>query len=206
MEAYVSGVSTRKVDALVAALGSQSGISKSQVSRICADIDVQVQAFLNRPLQEQGYAYLYLDATYLYGRPGKAMQVCSRAVVVAMGVNADDRRELLGLEVGDSESESFWSQFIGSLKEHGLSGVKLVISDAHKCLTNAIRRMLQGSFWQRCRVHFARTCSKACPERIRAWSLRRCARCSPRRKPLKSRRAGMIWPAPWQSASPRQRS
>ena len=92
MEAYVAGVSTRKVDALVAALGSQSGISKSQVSRICADIDLQVQAFLSRPLQ-----------------------VCSRAVVVAMGVNADGRRELLGLKVGDSESEPFWSQFLGSL-------------------------------------------------------------------------------------------
>jgi len=92
MEAYVAGVSTRKVDALVAALGSQSGISKSQVSRICADIDLQVQAFLSRPLQ-----------------------VCSRAVVVAMGVNADGRRELLGLRVGDSENEGFWSQFLGSL-------------------------------------------------------------------------------------------
>lgn len=127
MEAYVAGVSTRKVDALVAALGSQSGISKSQVSRICADIDLQVQAFLNRPLEGQGYAYLYLDATYLHGRLGQAMQVCSRAVVVAMGVNADGRR--------------------------GLSGVKLVISDALQGLTNAIRRMLQGSCWQRCRVH-----------------------------------------------------
>jgi len=109
MEAYVAGVSTRKVDALVAALGSQSGISKSQVSRICAEIDLQVQAFLNRPLEGQGYAYLYLDATYLHGRLGRAMQVCSRAVVVAMGVNADGRRELLGLKVGDSESEGFWA-------------------------------------------------------------------------------------------------
>jgi putative transposase len=111
MEAYICGVSTRKVDALVAALGSQSGISKSQVSRICQDIDEQVQAFLNRPLQESGYAYVYLDATYLHGRLGKALQVCSRAVVVAMGVNADGRRELLGLKVGDSESEGFWSEF-----------------------------------------------------------------------------------------------
>ncbi len=136
MEAYVGGISTRKVDALVAALGIQSGISKSQVSRICADIDVQVQAFLNRPLQESGYAYLYLDATYLHGRLGKAMQVCSRAVVVAMGVNADGRRELLGIKVGDSETESFWCEFIGSLKERGLTGVKLVISDAHVGLTN----------------------------------------------------------------------
>jgi putative transposase len=115
MEAYICGVSTRKVDALVAALGSQSGISKSQVSRICQDIDEQVQAFLNRPLQESGYAYVYLDATYLHGRLGKALQVCSRAVVVAMGVNADGRRELLGLKVGDSESEGFWSEFLASL-------------------------------------------------------------------------------------------
>jgi transposase-like protein len=172
MEAYVSGVSTRKVDALVAALGSQSGISKSQVSRICADIDVQVQAFLSRPLEASGYAYLYLDATYLHGRLGRAMQVCSRAVVVAMGVNADGRRELLGLKVGDSESEPFWSDFIGSLiaagfceaVERGLTGVKLVISDAHKGLTNAIRRMLQGSCWQRCRVHFARNLLQRVPK------------------------------------------
>jgi len=164
MEAYVAGVSTRKVDALVAALGSQSGISKSQVSRICADIDLQVQAFLRRPLEASGYAYLYLDATYLHGRLGRAMQVCSRAVVVAMGVNADGRRELLGLKVGDSESEAFWSEFIGSLKERGLTGVKLVISDAHKGLTNAIRRMLQGSCWQRCRVHFARNLLQRVPK------------------------------------------
>jgi putative transposase len=134
------------------------------VSRICAEIDLQVQAFLNRPLEGQGYAYLYLDATYLHGRLGRAMQVCSRAVVVAMGVNADGRRELLGLKVGDSESEGFWSQFLGSLKERGLSGVKLVISDAHSGLINAIRRMLQGSCWQRCRVHFARNLLQTVPK------------------------------------------
>lgn len=149
MEAYINGVSTRKVDALVSALGSQSGISKSQVSRICQEIDQQVQAFLNRPLQETGYAYVYMDATYLHGRLGKALQVCSRAVVVAMGVNVDGRRELLGLKVGDSDSEGFWSEFIASLKERGLTGVKLVISDAHGGLTKAIRRQLQGCVWQR---------------------------------------------------------
>ena len=163
MEAYIGGVSTRKVDALVAALGVQSGISKSQVSRICQDIDEQVQAFLNRPLQEAGYAYVYLDATYLHGRLGKALQVCSRAVVVAMGVNADGRRELLGLKVGDSESEGFWSAFIASLKERGLTGVKLVVSDAHVGLTKAIRRRLQGCVWQRCRVHFARNLLQRVP-------------------------------------------
>jgi putative transposase len=163
MEAYIGGVSTRKVDDLVAALGVQSGISKSQVSRICQDIDVQVQAFLNRPLQESGHAYLYLDATYLHGRLGKALQVCSRAVVVAMGVNADGRRELLGLKVGDSETEGFWSAFIASLKERGLTGVRLVISDAHVGLTKAIRRQLQGCVWQRCRVHFARNLLQCVP-------------------------------------------
>jgi putative transposase len=134
---------------LVSALGSQRGISKSQVSRICQEIDPQVQTFLNRPLQESGYAYVYMDATYLHGRLGKALQVCSRAVVVAMGVNVDCRRELLGLKVGDSESEGFWSEFIASLKERGLTGVKLVISDAHGGLTKAIRRQLQGCVWQR---------------------------------------------------------
>ena len=164
MEAYIGGVSTRKVDALVSALGSQSGISKSQVSRICQEIDQQVQAFLSRPLESSGYAYVYLDATYLKGRLGKAQQVCSRAVVVAMGVNEDGRRELLGLKVGDSETETFWAEFIASLKERGLSGVKLVISDAHVGLTKAIRRQLQGSVWQRCRVHFARNLLQCVPK------------------------------------------
>jgi putative transposase len=164
MEAYISGVSTRKVDALVGALGSHSGISKSQVSRICQEIDQQVQAFLSRPLQEAGYAYVYLDATYLKGRLGKALQVCSRAVVVAMGVNADGRRELLGIKVGDSETEAFWAEFIAHLKERGLTGVKLVISDAHAGLTKAIGRQLQGSVWQRCRVHFARNLLQCVPK------------------------------------------
>mgnify|MGYP003340925930 FL=1 len=164
MEAYIGGVSTRKVDALVGALGSQSGISKSQVSRICQEIDQQVQAFLSRPLESSGYAYVYLDATYLKGRLGKAQQVCSRAVVVAMGVNEDGRRELLGLKVGDSETETFWAEFISHLKERGLGGVKLVISDAHTGLTKAIRRQLQGCVWQRCRVHFARNLLQCVPK------------------------------------------
>ena len=171
MEAYIGGVSTRKVDALVAALGSQSGISKSQVSRICQDIDQQVQAFLARPLESSGYAYVYLDATYLKGRRGKTQQVCSRAVVVAMGVNADGRRELLGYsfgegyayKVGDSETESFWAEFISNLKERGLAGVRLVVSDAHTGLTKAIRRQLQGCVWQRCRVHFSRNLLQCVP-------------------------------------------
>ncbi len=107
MEAYVAGVFASKVDALVAALGSQSKISRSRVSRIFSEINLQVHAFLKRSLEGQGYAYLYLDTTYLHGRVGRAMHVCSRAVVVAMGVNADGRLELLGLKVGDSEYEDF---------------------------------------------------------------------------------------------------
>ncbi len=103
------------MDALVAALGTQSGISKSQVSRIWQGIDAQVQAFLARPLESSTYADAYLDATYLKGRLGKAQQVCSRAVVVAMGMNEDGRRELLGLKVGDSESEAFWAESLSHL-------------------------------------------------------------------------------------------
>ncbi|MFN6354741.1 MAG: IS256 family transposase [Cyanobacteriota bacterium] len=164
MEAYIGGVSTRKVDALVNALGSQSGISKSQVSRICQEFDQQVDAFLCRSLESSNYAYVYLDATYLNGRLGKSQQVCSRAAVVAMGVNADGRRELLGIKVGDSETEAFWAEFISLLKERRLDGVKLVISDAHAGLTKAIRRQLQGCVWQRCRVHFARNLLQMIPK------------------------------------------
>jgi transposase-like protein len=153
MEAWVKGVSTRKVDALVAAIGSEAGISRSEVSRICQGLDSQIQAFLERPLDGSRHPYLYLDATYLHGRLGKTLQVCSRAVVVAMGVNADGRRELLGLKVGDSESEPFWREFLASLKQRGLGGVRLVVSDAHVGLTKAVGRMFQGCSWQRCRVH-----------------------------------------------------
>ncbi len=135
------------MDALVAALGSQSSISKSQVSRICQEIDQQVQAFLSRPLESSGYAYVYLDVTYLKGRQGKAQQVCSRAVVIAMGVNEDGRRELLDLKVVDSET--LWAEFISHIKERGLDGVKLVISDAHSGLSKAIRWQLQGGVVQR---------------------------------------------------------
>ena len=106
----------------------------------------------------------YLDATYLNGRQGKAQQVTSRAAVVAMGVHADGRRELVGLKVGDSETEAFWAEFISHLKERGLAGVKLVISDAHTGLTKAIRRQLQGCVWQRCRVHFARNLLQCVPK------------------------------------------
>ena len=156
MEAYVSGVSTRKVDELVVALGCESGISKSEVSRICQGLDTQVQAFLNRPLEFSRYPYLYLDATYLHGRDQARKQVISRAVIVAVGITATGQREVLGIEVGDSEDETFWTAFLRRLRERGLSGVQLVISDAHAGLKKAIARCCQGCSWQRCRVHFAR--------------------------------------------------
>ncbi len=106
-----------------------------------------MQAFLSRPLKSSSYAYVYLDATYLKGRQGKDQQVYSRVIVVAMGVNEDGRGELLGLKVGDSETEAFWAEFISLLKDRGLDGVKLVISDAHTGITKAIRRQLQGRVW-----------------------------------------------------------
>jgi len=115
MEAYTGGISTRKVDALVEALGGASGISKSEVSRICQGLDDQVKAFLQRPLDHARFPYVYLDATYLHGRLGRNMQVCSRAVVVAIGINGLGYREVLGIAVGDSEAEGFWRQFLGSL-------------------------------------------------------------------------------------------
>ena len=138
------------------ALGGASGISKSEVSRICQGLDEQVKAFLQRPLDHARFPYVYLDATYLHGRLGRNMQVVSRAVVVAIGINALGYREVLGIAVGDSEAEGFWRQFLGSLKERGLAGTRLVISDAHLGLTVAIKRMFQGCSWQRCRVHFLR--------------------------------------------------
>jgi len=164
MEAYTGGISTRKVDALVEALGGASGISKSEVSRICQGLDEQVKAFLGRTLDHARFPYVYLDATYLHGRLGRNMQVVSRAVVVAIGINALGYREVLGIAVGDSEAEGFWRQFLGSLKERGLTGTRLVISDAHLGLTAAIRRMFQGSSWQRCRVHFLRNLLSQVPK------------------------------------------
>ena len=154
MEAYVQGVSTRRVDDLVLALGG-SGISKSEVSRICAGLDEVVGAFRTRRLDHTDFPYVYLDATYLHVRTEHAM-VVSKAVVVATGVTADGRREVLGLDVGDSEDELFWRGFLTSLKARGLTGVKLVISDQHAGLVAAITRIMQGSSHQRCRVHFIR--------------------------------------------------
>jgi len=154
MEAWVNGVSTRAVDDLVAALGIGSGISKSEVSRICAGLDEQVAAFRDRPLHHTGFPYVFLDATYLHVR--RTGQVTSMAVVVATGVTANGGREILGLDVGDSEDEVFWRGFLRTLKQRGLVGVGLVISDQHAGLVAALSRVFQGVGHQRCRVHFAR--------------------------------------------------
>jgi putative transposase len=153
MEAYVHGVSTRKVDDLVKALGAASGISKSEVSRICAELDGELEAFRTRPL-EGAFPYVFVDATYIKARVRG--RVVSRAVVIATGVRSDGAREVLGVDIGDSESGPFWQAFFRSLRARGLSGVQLVISDHHAGLRAAIDASFIGASWQRCRVHFMR--------------------------------------------------
>jgi len=150
-EAYVQGISTRSVDDLVKAMG-MSGISKSQVSRLCEEIDGRVKAFLERPI-EGDWPYLWFDATYVKVR--QAGRIVSVAVIVAVGVNADGRREVLGMDIGASEAETFWTDFLRKLARRGLRGVKLVVSDAHEGLKAAVAKVLNAS-WQRCRVHFMR--------------------------------------------------
>jgi putative transposase len=150
-EAYVQGVSTRSVDELVKALG-MSGISKSQVSRLCEEIDERVDEFLNRPI-EGDWPYLWIDATYVKVR--QAGRIVSVATIIAVAVNTEGRREVLGLATGPSEAEPFWTEFLRSLMRRGLRGVKLVISDAHEGLKAAVAKVLHAT-WQRCRVHFLR--------------------------------------------------
>jgi putative transposase len=150
-EADIQGVSTRSVDDLVQAMG-MTGISKSQVSRLCAEIDDKVKTFLTRPL-EGDWPYLWLDATYVKVR--QAGRIVSVAVIIAVGVNNDGRREILGMDIGASEAEPFWTEFLRKLTRRGLRGVKLVISDAHEGLKAAIEKVLHAT-WQRCRVHFMR--------------------------------------------------
>ena len=162
MEAYLHGVSTRKVDDLVKALGADTGISKSEVSRIWADLDEEVAAFRDRSLADTTYPYVFLDATYCKARVNH--RVVSQAIVVAIGVTADGRREVLGMDVGDSEDGAFWTAFCRGLKARGLGGVQLVISDAHSGLKQAIAAVLIGSAWQRCRVHFMRNVLAVVPK------------------------------------------
>jgi putative transposase len=150
-EAYIQGISTRSVDDLVKAMG-MSGISKSQVSRLCEEIDVKVKAFLDRPIEGE-WPYIWIDATYLKVRRGG--RIVSVAAIIAVGVNADGRREVLGLEIGTSEAEPIWTEFLRKLTRRGLRGVKLVISDAHESIKMAVSKVLNAT-WQRCRVHFMR--------------------------------------------------
>jgi transposase-like protein len=151
-EAWINGVSTRRVEELVQAMG-MSGISKSQVSKLCKEIDERVGSFLDRPLEGE-WPYLWLDATYLKQRQGG--RIVSVAAIIAVAATTDGRREIIGLSVGDSEAMVFWMEFLRSLVKRGLKGVKLVISDAHEGLKAAITKTLSGSTWQRCRVHTTR--------------------------------------------------
>src|SRR5665213_2213746 len=154
MEAYVHGVSTRAVDELVSALGVSSGISRTEVSRICGQLDEVVDSFRERRLDHVGFPYVYLDAIYLHVRENH--QVTSKAVVIATGVSAVGHREILGIDVGDSENEVLWREFWRRLCSLGLEGVQLVISDQHAGLVSAIKPRFQGASYQRCRVHLAR--------------------------------------------------
>jgi len=162
MEAYVHGVSTRKVDDLVKALGADTEISKSEVSRICAGPDAEVAEFRDRTLAGQDFPYVFLDATYCKVWVGH--RIVSQALVVAVRVAADGRREVLEFDVGDSENEGFWTGFLRSLKTRGLDGVKLVISDVHTGLKKAISTVFQGASWQRCRVPFMRNVLAVLPK------------------------------------------
>ncbi len=146
-EAYIHGVSTRSVDDLVKAMGG-SGVSKSQVSRLCEEIDVRVKAFLDRPLEGE-WPYVWVDATYVKVRQNN--RIVSVAVIIAVGVNGDGRREVLGMDIGPSEAETFWTGFLRKLARRGLRGVKLVVSDAHEGIKAAVAKIMHAS-WQRCRV------------------------------------------------------
>jgi putative transposase len=160
-EAYVHGLSTRKVDELVKALG-MGGISKSRVSTLCEELDEEVERFRGRPL-EGAYPYVWIDATYVKARQDG--RVVSVAVVIAVGVKGETgEREVLGLDVGPSEDGAFWSAFLRSLVARGLSGVRLVTSDTHRGLKSAIEKVLQGASWQRCRVHFMRNALSLVPK------------------------------------------
>src|ERR1700727_2001542 len=150
-EAYVQGVSTRSVDDLVQAMG-MTGISKSQVSRLCGEIDDKVKAFLARPI-EGDWPYLWIDATYVKVRQNG--RIVSVAVIIAVGVNSDGRRGMLGMDIGPSEAETFWTAFLRKLARRGLRGVKLVVSDAHEGIKATVAKLMNAT-WQRCRVHFMR--------------------------------------------------
>jgi putative transposase len=178
-EAWIGGVSTRRVDELVQAMGL-SGIGKSTVSKLCKDIDERVGAFLGRPLEGE-WPYLWLDATYLKVREGG--RIVSVAAIIAVAVDAEGRREIVGLGLGPSEAEPFWSTFLKGLLRRGLRGVRLVISDAHEGLKHAIAKVL-GAAWQRCRVHWMRNALAHVPIERQALDP------SPQARPARAGRGG----------------
>lgn len=160
-EAYVQGVSTRKVDALMEALGG-CHVSKSQVSRICVELDEELEIFRQRPLDDAAYPYVWFDATHHKVR--QAGRIVSQATVIAVGVRETGEKSVLGLMSGAAETEAFWLEFGRSLIRRGLRGVQLVISDAHEGLRNALTQCFAGATWQRCRVHFLRNITAAVPK------------------------------------------
>jgi transposase-like protein len=162
MEAYTKGISTRKVDDLVKSLGNTASISKSEVSRMCGELDNAISVFQKRKLTSK-YPYVYFDATYVKAREGEHVE--SAAVVIALAVRDDGFKEILGFDVGNTESEEFWSNFLTSLNERGLNGVKLVITDSHSGLKTAINKKLVGTSWQRCKVHFMRNIMAKIPKK-----------------------------------------
>ena len=186
-QAYVEGVPTRRVDDLIKALGCD-GISSSQVSRICEQLDEVVGSFLGRPLDGGPYPYVWLDGlTQKVREGGRIVNVC---VVVATGVNAEGQREILGMDVGTSEDGAFWLAFLRSLTARGLSGVELVTSDAHQGLKNAIAAVFTGASWQRCRTHFMANLLTRVPKRAQpgvatqdllAWYAPSTSNCLPQR-------------------------
>ena len=181
-EAYVHGVSTRSVDDLVKAMG-MTGISKSQVSRLCEEIDDKVKAFLSRPI-EGDWPYLWIDATYVKVRQSGR---------IAVGVNSDGRREVLGMDIGPSEAETFWTELLRKLARRSLRGVKLVISDAHEGIKAAVAKVLHAS-WQRCRVHFMATCWHMPGARAVVWSRPSSVLPSFKTTPIRPERSGDRWP------------
>jgi putative transposase len=203
MEADLHGVSTRKVDDLVRALGADSGISKSEVSRICADLDGEVSAFRDRSLAGQSFPYVFVDATYCKARVNR--RVVAQAVVVATGVCGDGRREVLGFAVGDSEDGAFWTAFLRSLKARGLQGVQLVIADAHLGLQQAVAAVMAGAAVQRCRVHFLSNVLAQVPRAQPRWSPPPSGPSSLNPMPPMSTTSSTSSPGCWDASSPSSR-
>jgi transposase-like protein len=199
-EAWIGGVSTRRVDELVQAMGL-GGISKSTVSKLCKDIDERVGAFLDRPLEGE-WPYLWLDATYLRVRQGG--RIVSVAAIIAVAVDTEGRREIVGLGLGPSEAEPFWSTFLRGLLRRGLAGVRLVVSDAHEGLKAAAAKVL-GATWQRCRVHWMRNALAHWPRASRRWSPPPFARRSSSPTRTARGRCGGRWPTSCARAGPGSR-